>query len=91
MHPLKILIDTGAEVNLIRRGSLPEAYFRPARRPLVLATANGSRMEGGAQEAKLELEFWTTEELPAGGSCWTAPAFFHDADIQVDALIGYPG
>ena len=90
LHPLQILIDTGAVVNLIRRDRLPPAYFRPSRRPLALATADGSRMRGGAHEARLELVLQADRELPQGGTTWSAPASFHDADIQVDALIGYP-
>jgi hypothetical protein len=47
-------------------------------------------MEGGKHEAHLTLEFTSNRELPEGGTVWTTEADFHDADIQVDAIIGYP-
>jgi hypothetical protein len=76
LHPLKILVDTGAEVNLVRRDRLPQAYFQPSRRPLALATADGTPMEGGSQEAKLELVFQASAELPGGEKNLDSPCPF---------------
>jgi hypothetical protein len=79
---LRVLIDTGAEVNLIKLGVLPSSYLQPSTHPLALVTANGVRMEGGKHEATLELEFKGDREIPKGGRMWTAPAHFQDAEIQ---------
>ena len=47
VQPLQILVDTGAETNLIRKGLIPASEFVPAKRPLCLTTANGQRLRGG--------------------------------------------
>ena len=52
--PLNVLIDTGADSNLIRKGMVSD-LTTPARKPLTLYTADGSRMEGGTQEVSLTL------------------------------------
>ena len=43
---IRVLIDTGAQANLIRRGLLEEHLMYAARTPLTLTTANGQRLEG---------------------------------------------
>ena len=84
---LDVLIDTGAEANLIRGGLLRPEEMRRSARPLLLRTADGSRMQGGAQEVALRLAF---QGGPEGEQGWSVVATFHDADIQVDAIIGLP-
>ncbi len=44
---MSALVDTGAQVNLIRKGLFPEGIFRPAARAVRLVTADGKDMEGG--------------------------------------------
>ena len=41
------LIDTGAEICVIRKGLVPEGQIRPAHKPLRLVGANERRLEGG--------------------------------------------
>ena len=48
----RALIDTGAEANLVRRGWLSDEELRPARRPLMLITADGTQMSGGDKSFK---------------------------------------
>ena len=43
---LRTFIDTGAEVNLIRQGTLDSYFFRCAEDPVNLVTANGQYMMG---------------------------------------------
>ncbi len=47
---LKILIDTGAEANLIRTGLIPKRYNRPAHKILELVAVNGQVLQGGKQQ-----------------------------------------
>ena len=47
-HVLKVLIDTGAEANLVRLNLLPQHLFFQAPNPLKFRTANGQRLEGGS-------------------------------------------
>ncbi len=47
---LKILIDTGAEANLIRTRLVPKRYTRPAHKILELVAVNGQVLQGGKQQ-----------------------------------------
>ena len=53
VSPAEALIDTGAEVCIVRKGTVPPEFFRPAQRPLRLIGANAKRLEGGDKEASL--------------------------------------
>ena len=86
---LRVLIDTGAETNLIRRGLLPSERLRDARKPLALVTASGCRMGGGLKEVPLKLEFAKTRADSQAVQEWSTMASFYDAEIQVDAILGY--
>ena len=87
VNVVKALIDTGAEVNIIKRGIFEPLCFQPARKRLSLVTADGTVMEGGKQEVQVEIRL----RLDQGGrSHWQATTFFYEADIGVDAIIGYP-
>ncbi len=87
---LQALVDTGAETNLIRTGLFPAECFVPARDPLCLVTADGTRMHGGTQELTLHLEFGTDRPNPKGENTWSTLVTFHDAGIHVDAILSYP-
>ena len=49
------LIDTGAEVCLIRRNLIPEEFYQPAVRPLRLWAANKQLINGGQDEVLLTM------------------------------------
>jgi hypothetical protein len=85
-----VLVDTGAEINLIKRGLFPQHFFNYAKRPANLVAANGTILEGGTQEILLHFElrqFRDGQLLPKTLKC---QANFYEADIQVDAILGYP-
>ena len=87
---IRVLIDTGAQANLIRRGLLEEHLMYAARTPLTLTTANGQRLEGGGRVTNLGLKFRQVEDgytLPEG---LHFDVIFYEADIFVDALLSYP-
>ena len=88
--PMKVLIDTGAQANLVRRDLFPPECLRPARKPLALSTVSGEALPGGQQEVKLKLLFSaetdTGKQVP---ECWTVEAVLHDAEIGCDAILGY--
>ena len=54
---LNILIDTGAEVNLVREGLLPRPEFSQANSRLHFTTANGQSMRGGTLSVNAQLIF----------------------------------
>ena len=87
---LLALVDTGAQVNLVRSDLFPRECFRPARNPLALSTVSGEALPGGRHEARLKLKF--AAERPSGEPVpqgWTTSAYFHDADIGCDAILSY--
>ena len=50
----KALIDTGAEVDLVRSGFVPRHLFYPALVPMIFIMANGSsKLSGGSQTVEL--------------------------------------
>ena len=62
---IKMLVDTGAEANLVRRGLLPTHLFKQASERLTFVAANGQRLGGGNRTIDLELFFeqWEKELL----------------------------
>ena len=84
---MQVLIDTGAEANLVRTGLVSPGALKKSKQPLILVTASGSRMEGGQLDVNMTLTFGAKslegETLPE----WSTQGTFHGADIQVDAIL----
>lgn len=87
---INILVDTGAEINLIRPGLFPHSCFLPAQKPAELTTANGTRLEGGSHEIVLHFDLRKIQNGVEQNSPARCQVVFHSAEIQVDAIIGYP-
>ena len=87
---LRALVDNGAEANLIRKGLLPPHIMQISKNPLALVTADGTRMDGGSREVTLKLTFKLDQPDQTGNVEWSTTGTFHDADIQVDAILSYP-
>ena len=87
---IRVLVDTGAQVNLIRHDIPPAYMMRPAQRPLSLSTVSGEPLPGGQREVELPMRFAAMEEnrVPVDGG-WTTSARFYDAEISCDAILGY--
>ena len=58
---IKVLVDTGAEANLVKRGVIPSDLTYPARKVLPLVAANGQPIQGGGKTASMKLGF--TQEV----------------------------
>ena len=87
-----VLVDTGAQVSLLRRGLLKEESLQPSRRPVRLKVANGEIMGGGTHEATISMEFWEHERLnrPDFTKRSTLSGNFYVADItDWDMIMGY--
>lgn len=86
---LEALVDTGSEVNLVRRGLFPPDCFQPSARPVSLTTANSQRMSGGVQEALLTLEFAGRDKESARPVHVSTPSLLYEADISQDIILSY--
>ena len=87
-----VLVDTGAQVSLIRRGLFKEESLQPSCRPIRLKVANGDIMGGGTHEATISMEFWEHERLnrPYLAKRSTLSGNFYVADITDWGMImGY--
>jgi hypothetical protein len=87
---LKVLIDTGAEANLVRKGLISGHLFGAAPKILRFITAGGQVLPGGDRTIELDLEFTQVVngvELPQTREYRT---MFYEAAIKVDAILSYP-
>ena len=87
-----VLVDTGAQVSLVRRGLFKEESLQPSRRPVRLKVANGEIMGGGTHEATISMEFLEHERLnrPDLAKRSTLTGSFYVAEItDWDMIMGY--
>ena len=87
--PLRVLVDTGYEMCLVRTGLIPPEFFMPARNKLSLVTANGSLLAGGQKECTLNLianGFQTETNLC---SFLELPTICMEANINVDLILSF--
>ena len=87
-----VLVDTGAQVSLVRRGLFKEDLLQPSRGPVRLKVANGEIMGGDTHEATITMEFWEHERLnrPDQAKRSTVSGNFYVADItDWDMIMGY--
>ena len=59
--PVQVLVDTGSEVNLLRKGLVPDRYFRQASVPMRFVAAKQTTVSGGQREVKCNLKFDTVD------------------------------
>jgi len=85
-----VLVDTGAQVNLVNRGVFHDDAFEPAKKAVELRSISGEKMHGGDQLTTLKVDMeakdWKTSKVwqqYLGGE-------FYLADIGVDMIVGWP-
>ena len=86
-----VLVDTGAQVSLVKAGLLsPECYI-DSRKPVRLKVANGQYMVGGTKEAAIGLQFVNHRELsrPDLGKEILLQGRFYEAEMDWDMIVGY--
>ena len=87
---VEILIDTGAEVNLIREGLVPKNLLSTAEKTFRFLTADGTRMRGGDKVVQLKMCFQKTTMTDADPTKFETEGLFYQADIQADAILSHP-
>ena len=87
---INVLIDTGAEVNLVRPGLLRDESFRPAEERLKLITVSGSTLAGGVRTTILEMQLKGVDQTTNIESRHVIGGVFYEAEIDWDAIISFP-
>ena len=54
---IRALVDTGAQVSLIKKGLFSDCEFSRAKSPLTLIAANGQLLEGGKKVINLKMRW----------------------------------
>ena len=83
------LVDTGAEVNLVRQKSLAPRYFRESDKPKRFLTADQGVMQGGRDEVVCDFVLWGTNMFTGRTTKVVCPGNFYDANINVDIILSY--
>ena len=83
------LVDTGAEINLIRSSLLPREVTRSVYPPLSFTTANKGSLQGGDREASGFVHFQGRDPESNTKQKLTCPIRFYEADIPLDAIFSY--
>jgi hypothetical protein len=86
---LVALIDTGAQVDLIRRDLVPEELTRPATARIRLVMANAQPLKGGKREVEADLVFAGHDEDTRKPVEVKAPTVLYLADINDDIILSY--
>ena len=86
-----VLVDTGAQVSLVKAGLLPPECLTDSRKPVRLKVANGQYMVGGTKEAAIGLQFVNHRELsrPDLGKEILLHGSFYEAEMDWDMIVGY--
>ena len=86
-----MLVDTGAQVSLVKAGLLPPECLTYSRKPVRLKVANGQYMVGGTKEAAIGLQFVNHCELsrPDLGKEILRQGRFYEAEMDWDMIVGY--
>ena len=86
-----VLVDTGAQVSLVKAGPLPPECLTDSRKPVRLKVANGQYMVGGTKEAAIGLQFVNHRELsrPDLGKEILLHGRFYEAEMDWDMIVGY--
>ena len=86
-----VLVDTGAQVSLVKAGILPPECLTDGRRPVRLKVANGQYMVGGTREAAIALQFVNHRELSRLdlGKDILPQGRFYEAQMDWNMIVGF--
>ena len=86
-----VLVDTGAQVSLIKADLLPPECLTDSRKPVRLKVANGQYMVGGTREGASGLQFVNHRELsrPDLGKEILLQGRFYEAEMDWDMIVDF--
>ena len=86
-----VLVDTAAEVSLVKASLLPPEYLTASRRPVRLKVGNGQYIAGGTKEAEIALQFVNNRVLsrPDLAKVILFNGRFYEAQMDWDMIVGY--
>ena len=87
--PLRVLIDTGCEMCLVRSGLIPSQYLRPAKNKMSLVAANGTILPGGHTECLLNLIAQGYDMQVGSYRFLELPTMCIEANINVDIILSF--
>jgi len=83
------LIDTGAEMFLIRQGLLPKFLFQPDEIPLWLIAVNKQRLAGGEKEVLITMLISGIHMIEKKAVEMRISIWVYSADIREDIVLSY--
>ena len=86
---LRFLIDTGADINLIRTGITDPKYLTTLNHPLQITTASRSVMQGGEKEVECLVVMSGFDVDRKEEATYKLPVKFYKADIGVEGILWY--
>lgn len=86
---IRVLVDTGSEVNLIRRGITAPEFLESVKRPLRIAMASHAIMPGGDKEVGCIISITGVERDTKEERTLEIPTTFYEAEIGVEAILSY--
>jgi hypothetical protein len=86
---MKVLADTGAECNLIKKGFVPHHLTNVAREKVNLLAVNGQVLQGGNRKTTVTLRFEKQINGKKAPELAQYKIDFYEADIEVDGILSY--
>ena len=86
---LRFLIDTGADINLIRTGLTEPRHLTMVKNPLQITTANRAIMPGGEKQVNCTILMKGVDINTKEEQAYRLPIKFYEADIGVEGILCY--
>ena len=86
---VKLFVDTGSEVDLIRPGLVDASLFYRAIQPVRLCAANSGLIVGGKTQVKVNVRIMGVDCDRKTKVAITTPTVFYDADTEDDITLSY--
>ena len=84
---LQVLVDTGSEVNIIKKGLVGDRLFSRSANPIRFLTASSSVLEGGEKEMSCNVLIDGIEVENKTQARAVVPITWYEADIAADAIV----